>query len=76
MKQVTLSIDEETWRLADRAAAERSTTVGALVQEYLRGLAEQPGTQSDPAEALFAALDRARGFRAAERLTRAAAHER
>lgn len=76
MKNITLSVDEETYRLARIAAAERNTTVSALVRDYLRGFARPAGDEADPAQALFSALDRAQGFRAADRLTRDQAHDR
>lgn len=74
MKNITLSVDEETYRLARIAAAERNTTVSALVRDYLRTFARRDEADLDPAQALFSALDRAQGFRAADRLTREEAH--
>jgi hypothetical protein len=76
MKNITLSVDEETYRLARVAAAERNTTVSALVRGYLRTLCRPERSEPDPAQALFFALDRARGYRAADRLTREEAHAR
>lgn len=76
MKNITLSVDEETYRLARIAAAERNTSVSALVRNYLRGFAQPAPGEPDPAQALFSALDRAQGYRAADRLTRDQAHER
>lgn len=76
MKNITLSVDDETYRLARIAAAERNTTVSALVRDYLRTFARRDGGDLDPAQALFSALDRAQGFRAADRLTREEAHDR
>jgi len=38
MKTVNLTIDEETWRAARRLAAERDTSVSALVREALEHL--------------------------------------
>jgi Arc/MetJ family transcription regulator len=38
MKNVTLALDEETLREARRIAAERSTTVNAMVREFLEPL--------------------------------------
>jgi hypothetical protein len=40
MKNITLAIDEELLRGARRYAAERDTTVNALVREYLTGLVD------------------------------------
>ncbi len=76
MKNITLSVDEETYRRARIAAAERNTTVSALVRDYLRTFARAADADPDPAAALFAALDCAQGFRAADRLTREEAHAR
>ncbi len=76
MKNITLSVDEETYRRARIAAAERNTTVSALVRNYLGTLTRQKEGETDPAAALFAALDRAQGYRAADRMTREEAHDR
>ena len=38
MKAVNLTIDEDTWRAARRLAAERDTSVSALVREALEHL--------------------------------------
>lgn len=76
MKNITLSVDDETYRLARITAAEHNTTVSAMVRDYLRGFARPANAGPDPAQALFSALDRAQGFRAAERLSRDRAHDR
>ena len=39
MRNITVSVDEETHRLARVRAAELDTSVSALVRDYLRGLA-------------------------------------
>lgn len=39
MKNITLSVSEETLREVRKIAAERETTVNALVREYLEQLA-------------------------------------
>jgi hypothetical protein len=39
MKNITLSVDENVLAAVRRHAAERNTTVNALVREYLTGLA-------------------------------------
>ena len=39
MKNITVSVDEETHRLARIRAAELDTSVSALVREYLKSLA-------------------------------------
>ncbi|MYA23517.1 MAG: hypothetical protein F4Z30_12385 [Gemmatimonadetes bacterium] len=40
MKNITVSIDEETYRLARIRAAELDTSVSALVQDHLKSLVE------------------------------------
>ena len=42
MKNITVSVDEQTHRLARIRAAELDTSVSALVRDYLRHLAEEP----------------------------------
>ncbi len=42
MRNITVSVDEETHRLARIRAAELDTSVSALVREYLRSLASEP----------------------------------
>jgi hypothetical protein len=76
MKNITLSLDDDTYRLVRVTAEARNTTVSALVRDYMRTFVHPLGGQPDQAASLFAALDRAHDFRAADRLTRDAAHER
>ncbi|MCY4625693.1 MAG: hypothetical protein OXC99_11935 [Chloroflexi bacterium] len=40
MKNITVSVDEETYRLARIRAAEAGTSVSAMVRTYLEGLTE------------------------------------
>ena len=40
MKNITVSVDEETHRLARIRAAEMDTSVSALVRDYLKGLTD------------------------------------
>ena len=40
MKKITVSVDEETYRLARIRAAELDTSVSALVRDYLKSLVE------------------------------------
>jgi hypothetical protein len=48
MKNVTLAIDEATLRQARRIAAERSTSLNAMIREFLRELTERD-SQADRA---------------------------
>jgi plasmid stability protein len=76
MKNVTVSVDEETYRRARMRAAERGASVSALVREFLNGLG---GAETD-AERLKREEAALRGriarFRATDRLGRDELHER
>ena len=45
MKNITVSVDEQTHRLARIRAAELDTSVSALVRNYLRHLAAEPDAE-------------------------------
>ena len=49
MKNITVSVDEGTYRRARIRAAELDTSVSALVRDYLRTLAV-PQSEGEPAE--------------------------
>jgi plasmid stability protein len=76
MKNITVSVDDETYRVARIRAAERDTSVSALVRQFLSGLAAG-GVEADrllhEERELRARIE---NFRAADRLTREAVHER
>jgi hypothetical protein len=71
MKNVTLSLDEQTFRRARVLAAERGQSLSALVRDLLGSLnAPTRDSQSDLAR-VFAALDRSPAkFAAKKRLSR------
>ena len=83
MKNITVSVDDETYRLSRVKAAENGTSLSALVRGYLVAL-----VQGEVAESRFdqlrrlqdetlAAIDaRGAGLRAEDRLSRDALHER
>lgn len=83
MKNITVSVDDETYRRSRIKAAEAGTSVPALVKSFLVGL-----TQGRVPDAEFERLERQQqevlarirrkhpGFSAAERLSRDAVHER
>ena len=75
MPNITLAIDENTYRAARVVAAQRNATVSSMVRDYLRSLSntQQAMSRSDD---LFAALDQINGFSASKRLTRDEAHRR
>lgn len=76
MKNITLSIDDDTYRLARIAAAERDTTVSAMVRDYLKQVARPALKEADAKTRLFDLLDRAAPNLAADRLSREASHAR
>ncbi|MDE0421525.1 MAG: hypothetical protein OXK76_11665 [Gammaproteobacteria bacterium] len=51
MKNITVSVDEEVHRLARIRAAERDTSVSALVRDFLRRLATGPVDDTTAIEA-------------------------
>ena len=83
MKNITVSVDEPTYRMARVRAAELGTSVSALVRDSLRSLTRGE-TRENPNEELLRTLAevresmRARGvqFRAADRLSREELHDR
>ena len=50
MKNITVSVDEETHRLARIRAAELDTSVSALVRDYLKALAGARSPQDDASD--------------------------
>ena len=92
MKNITVSIDEDTYRLSRIRAAELGTSVSALVRRYLDALGRgqaagieggghRTETEADRRRRLlteaFAGIDaRAGGLRMTENLSREALHER
>ena len=76
MKNVTLSLDDTTYQRARIEAARRNRSLSALVRDYLQSLTRDTGEERHRLKRLFAALDQSRGFRAADRMTREATHER
>ncbi|MBV8226808.1 MAG: hypothetical protein JO232_16640 [Verrucomicrobia bacterium] len=76
MKNITVSVDDEVYRRARMRAAQEDTSVSALVRDFLIQL----GSREEVAERLKRLQEQTRKkikkFRAADRLGRAAAHER
>lgn len=76
MKNITVSVDDETYRRARIIAAERDTSVSALVKRFLNELG---GTESefDRLKRLEIELrKRVKNFSAADRLSRDEIHQR
>lgn len=77
MKNVTLSLDEETYRRARVLAAQRGQSVSALVRELLSQLTTPQPDSERELERIFAVLDRSGvRFSAGRRMSRDKAHER
>ena len=83
MKNITVTIDDETYRKARIKAAEKSTSVSALVRDYLAGLDDEEGEAARFARLLQQQdelVDRIRathaGFSAAENVSRETLHGR
>ena len=76
MRNITVSVDDETYRRARIAAAERDTSVSALVKAYLEQLTAQE-TESERRKRIEREIrDKIVKFRASPRLSRDEAHRR
>lgn len=76
MKNITVSLDDDTYRRARMIAAEHDTSISALVKRYLVAL----GADETEAERLKreerALRERISAFRASDRLPRDEVHQR
>lgn len=81
MRNITLAIDDATYRRAPLRATGRGTSVSGLVRDLLQSLdasqasPEREAKAKAKAKAQFTTMDEARGYSALTRLTRAQAHE-
>ena len=48
MKKITVTLDDETHRLAKLKAAQKGTSVSAMVRAYLDGLVREESRADDP----------------------------
>ena len=77
MKNITLSVDDDTYRLARIKAAEREQSVSAMVRDLIRGLAAKPVDDLAEKNArLLAAFAASKNFSASDRLTREEIYDR
>ena len=76
MKDITVSIDEDTYRRVHVRAAERDTTVSELVRRFLSELAAGEKDTERLKREECALRARIVGFRAGDRLSREDAHGR
>lgn len=76
MKNVTVSLDDETYRNARVKAAEQGRSLSALVRDFLRELGSGQ-SEFDRLHAQEIELrKKIKGFRAGDRMTRDEVHER
>ena len=76
MKNITISLADEVYRQARIRAAERDTSVTALVREYLVSLGNEESDFERRKRLQAEVLASIKDFRAGDRMTRAEAHER
>ena len=76
MKNITVSLDDNTYRRARMKAAELDTSVSALVKKYLVDLAVQETDFERRKRLQDEILATIRSFSASDRLTRDEVHER
>ena len=76
MKKLTLSVPDHVYRQARIKAAERDTSVSALVREFLTSLGEEESAFERRKRLQDEVLASIGSFRAGDRLTRDRVHER
>ena len=76
MKNITVSVDEDVYRRARVKAAERDTSVSALVKEFLVELASEEPSSLKLEREQRELRARIRTFTASNRLSRDEAHRR
>jgi len=76
MKNITVTVDDETYRRARIKAAERDTSVSALVKHFLTELAVGESDTERLKREERALRERIANFRAADRVPREDLHRR
>jgi len=76
VKNITVAVDEETYRRARIKAAERDTSVSALVKRFLAELAAGESDTERLKREERVLRERIGSFRAADRLPREDVHDR
>jgi len=76
MKTITVTVDDETYRRARMTAAERDTSVSALVKAFLTELVANESDAERLKREERALRERISSFRAADRLPREDVHRR
>lgn len=70
MRNITVSVDDDTYRLARIKAAERDTSVSALVKQFLTELGSEEGHHERLLRQERELRARVTGFSASDRLPR------
>ena len=76
MRNITVSVDDDTYRRARMKAAERDTSLSALVKEFLLDLAKDESAHERLKRQEAALRASIRSFTASGRLSRDQLHER
>lgn len=76
MKNITVSLPDEIYRKARVKAAERDTSVSALVREFLVNLGEEESDFEHRKRLQDEVIASVKNFRAGDRLSREEIHER
>ena len=76
MKNITVSLPDDVYRRARIKAAERDTSVSALVREFLLRLGEEESDFERRRRLQTEVLASLKNFRGGDRVTREEAHER
>jgi len=76
VKNITISVPDDVYRAARIRAAERGSSVSALVASYLRALSDEDAEFARLEAEQRAVMDEIATFRAGDRLDRDAVHER
>lgn len=76
MKNITVTVDDETYRLARIRAAEQDTSVSAMVKAFLTEVANGGSRVEKLKREEIALRASIKSFRAADRLTRDEVHSR
>jgi predicted CopG family antitoxin len=76
MKNITVSVDDDTYRRARMKAAEQDMSVSALVKRFLTELASGESDVERLKREEKELRSRIRGFSARDRMSRDEAHER
>jgi plasmid stability protein len=76
VKNITVSLPDDVYRRARVKAAERDTSVSALVRDFLEALAAEESDSERRKRLQSEVIASIRQFRASDRLTRDEAHDR